>query len=72
MTELEAAESMQRPEYANRTRVDVRMDGDNFVAAWDGREFRAGNPFGLDSKMDEAGVPQPRNLFLIDNEEDER
>jgi hypothetical protein len=48
-----------------RARFDVREDGDEFVTEWDGQEFRSGNPFGLDSKLSEAGAPFPRDLHLV-------
>jgi hypothetical protein len=49
-----------------RTRIDVRQEGDVFVAEWDGREVRAGNPFGLDSRLGDIGAPVPRDLHLIE------
>jgi hypothetical protein len=53
-----------------RTRVNVTEDGDEYVAVWDGREVRAGNPFGLDSRLDDIGAPRPRDLYLIGVDED--
>ncbi len=58
---------MTNPEYANRVAVYVHEDGDEFVTEWEGVEYRACNMFGLDSKLDEAGVPSPRNLFLLED-----
>ena len=52
-----------------RTRIDVFQDGDEYVAVWDGKEVRAGNPFGLDSRLDGIGAPVPRDLYLIDTTE---
>ena len=49
-----------------RTRIDVRMDGDEYVAEWKGREVRCFNPFGLDSRLDSIGAPVPRDLYLIE------
>jgi len=49
-----------------RTRIDVRQEGKVFVAEWDGREVRAGNPFGLDSLLSDIGAPTPRDLHLIE------
>lgn len=69
MTLDEVAEVMAQPEYANRIAVLVREDRHGYVAEWGGVEYRAGNPFGLDSVLANAGVPAPRNLFLIDPEE---
>lgn len=40
-------------------------DGE-FVTEVDGIVFRARTPFGLDSKMDDAGIPKPRNLYFVD------
>lgn len=65
-TEAELDQIMAKPEYANRIAVRVFEDGDEFVAEWEGVEYRAGNPFGLDSKLTNAGVPEPRNLFLME------
>jgi hypothetical protein len=57
---------------SRRTRFDVvREDSGEYVAEWDGREFRASNPFGLDSKLSEAGAPFPRDLYLIEGVDDE-
>lgn len=49
-----------------RAHILVYEDGDQFVAAYEGQEFRAGNPFGLDSELTAGGVPAPRNLYLVD------
>lgn len=32
----------------------------------DGKVFRAQTPFGLDTKLDMAGIPTPRNLYFVD------
>lgn len=40
-------------------------DGE-FVTEVDGRVFRAHTPFGLDSQLDDAGIPAPRNLYFVD------
>lgn len=53
----------------DRTRIDVTQDGDEYVASWGGREVRAGNPFGLDSRLDGIGAPRPRDLYLVDGDE---
>jgi len=37
-----------------------------FVTDVDGKVFRAKTPFGLDSKLDDAGIPKPRNLYFVD------
>jgi hypothetical protein len=29
--------------------------------------FRAATPFGLDSKLNDAGIPAPRNLYFVDS-----
>ena len=49
-----------------RTRIDVRQDGEEYVANWNGMEVRAGNPFGLDSRLSDVGAPVPRDLYLIE------
>lgn len=46
------------------TQVAVWTDGVDFVARWGGAEYRARNPFGLDSQLADAGVPAPRDLTL--------
>lgn len=66
MSVKEAEEVMAQPEYANRTAIYAYEDGDDYVAEWDGHEVRAGNPFGLDSRLSEIGAPAPRNLFFIE------
>lgn len=48
-----------------RTRIDVRLEGEEYIAEWDGKEVRAGNPFGLDSRLDHVGAPMPRDLHLV-------
>ena len=49
-----------------RTRIDVRQDGEQYVAEWNGVEVRAGNPFGLDSQLTDIGAPAPRDLYLTE------
>jgi len=64
--EEELTTIMLQPEYKNRIAIRVYEDNDEFVASWDDIEVRAGNPFGLDSKLTDIGCPQPRNLFLME------
>jgi hypothetical protein len=52
-----------------RTRIDVTLQGGEYVAEWGGHEVRAGNPFGLDSKLADIGAPVPRDLYLVDSPE---
>jgi len=66
MTEKEIEYIMTQPGYEGRTRVDVWEDGEEYVSSWEGKEVRAGNPFGLDSKLSDIGAPLPRNLFLVE------
>ena len=68
MTRDEINAGMKRPGQIGRTHIIVREDGEDFVAEWEGEEVRAGNPFGLDSKLTVAGVPQPRSLWLLTEE----
>ena len=68
MTRDEINARMKRPDQIDRTHIIVREDGEDFVAEWEGEEVRAGNPFGLDSKLTVAGVPQPRSLWLLTEE----
>lgn len=49
-----------------RTPILVRQEGDELVARYGDRDYRSGNPFGLDSKLSDGGVPAPRNLYFID------
>lgn len=49
-----------------RTRIDVRMDGDEYVAEWKGREVRSTSAFALDSRLSDIGAPVPRDLYLIE------
>ena len=68
MTRDEINAGMKRPGQIDRAHIIVREDGEDFVAEWEGEEVRAGNPFGLDSKLTVAGVPQPRSLWLLTEE----
>lgn len=50
-------------------------DDGRFTAYYDdgttrGHKIVATNPFMLDSMLDEAGAPRPRNLYLIGAEKD--
>lgn len=67
MTRIEAEQVMAKPEYKDRVAVYVYEDGDDFVVEANGREFRAGNMFGLDSLLD--GHFGKRNLFLVSKDE---
>ena len=49
-----------------RTRIDVRQDGDEYVAVWDGREVRSTSAFTLDNRLDGIGAPIPRDLYLVE------
>lgn len=66
MAEIEAEKA--KPENARRTLIVVREEGDEFVAEWEGVEYRQGNPFGLDSQLGDAGAPSPWSLYLLTNE----
>lgn len=46
--------------------VFVWDEAGEFVTEVDGKVFRAKTPFGLDSKLDDAGIPKPRNLYFVD------
>jgi hypothetical protein len=46
--------------------VFVWQEGIEYVTDVDGTVFRASNVFGLDSKLDDAGIPSPRNLYFVD------
>lgn len=69
MTRAEAEKIMASPEYRDSGRVAVYAyeDGPDYVVEAQGREFRAGNIFGLDSKLD--GYFGKRNIFLVSKDE---
>lgn len=46
--------------------VFVWEEDGEFVTDVDGKIFRCRNIFGLDSKLTDAGIPMPRNLYFID------
>ncbi len=46
--------------------VFVWDENGEFVTDVDGKVFRAKTPFGLDSQLDDAGIPKPRNLYFVD------
>lgn len=52
-----------------RCHVIVREVAEGFTTDWDGNTVIAGNPFGLDSALTDIGCPQPRNLYLLDEED---
>lgn len=60
-------EAEKHAEENNRTCVVVYQETDeSFTAYYNGKKFRHTNAFGLDSLLDESGVPSPRNLYLIE------
>ena len=69
-TEALAAHAVQDQ---RRAYVEVFNEGTEdepeYVAEWEGVTVRAQNPFGLDSRMGNAGFPVPRNLYLISEED---
>lgn len=73
--EWTAAEAEAHAQKNDRECVLVYEEGDGGFTAYyaDGEggwlKFRHTNPFGLDSLLSEAGVPAPRNLYLITEEE---
>ena len=62
MQEIVAAEP-------SRIHIEVAKVGDELEATVDGKTYRASNPFMLDSLLYESGVPGPRNLYLITEED---
>ena len=48
-----------------RTHVLVCERGSEYVAKWEDVEYKASNPFALDSLLTVSGVPEPRNLYLV-------
>lgn len=67
MKKSEAITIQTRDENWNRFPVFVWAEGQDFVTDVDGKVFRARNQFGLDSKLDDAGIPKPRNLYFVDD-----
>lgn len=54
------------PENAHKLMVLVSEVDGGYQTEIEGRTYRASNPFLLDSLLSDAGVPMPRNLFLIE------
>ena len=46
--------------------VFVWNEEGELVTEIDGKVFRASNMFALDSRLSEAGIPAPRNLYFVD------
>ena len=46
--------------------VMVWDEAGELVTQVDGKVFRASNQFKLDTMLDEAGIPMPRNLYFVD------
>lgn len=69
MTMKDVDEIMADPEYAGRAMILVVNVGteDNpiYETTYEERTFTATNIFALDSNLTYAGVPEPRNLFLV-------
>jgi len=53
---------------SGRTAVFVRKEGALFVAEFEGQTVNAATCWALDTKLDGI-APQPRNLYLIDEED---
>ena len=69
MTLAEVDSTMADPENKNRAAILAYESGDEYVAEWGGTEVRAGNPFGLDSRLTSIGAPIPHNLFLVSRDD---
>lgn len=54
------------PENAHKLMVLVTEVDGGYQTEIEGRTYWASNPFLLDSMLSDAGVPMPRNLFLIE------
>jgi len=52
---------------AERVRIEAHADHvtREYVSEWDGVEVRAGNPFGLDSRLLNLGAPWGHDLVLV-------
>lgn len=66
MKKSEAITMHAQPENWPKFPVFCWAEGDEYVTEVDGRVYRAGNPFGLDSMLSDGGVPTPRNLYFVD------
>lgn len=66
MLKSDAITLHNRPENRNKFPVFVWEEGEELVTYVDFTEFRWTNVFGLDSKLTEAGIPAPRNLYFVD------
>ena len=68
----EAISLHAKDENWSRFAVFVWQEGDDLVTGVDGVEYRDSNMFSLDSRLTDAGVPAPRNLYFVDEKpEDE-
>jgi hypothetical protein len=47
-----------------RINIDVYMDGDKFVCEYDGVAYEGSSCWQLDSRLTDACVPAPRNLYF--------
>ena len=59
-------QEVKKPGNERRFPVFVWAEGEQLVSEVDGLIFRAGNVFGLDSLLSDAGMPAPRNLYFVD------
>ena len=66
MTKSEAITLHAQPDNWPKFPVFVWQERQEYVTDVDGAVFRASTPFGLDSKLDDAGIPSPRNLYFVD------
>ena len=64
------AEAIQHAAENERYPILVRETAGGYEAVYEGEICLASNPFGLDSLLDSAGAPRPRNLYLITEDED--
>lgn len=72
MKKAEAITLHAEDENWSRFPVFVWEERDELVTEVDGVVYRAGNMFGLDSRLSEGGVPAPRNLYFVDQPDYEK
>ena len=66
MLKSEAISLHAKPGNWDRFPIFVWDENSECVTEVDGKVFRAKNAFGLDSMLDDAGIPKPRNLYFVD------
>jgi hypothetical protein len=66
MTKQEAITLHAKPENWEKFPVFVWQEGKELVTSVDGKVFRERNIWLMDTALDTAGIPAPRNLYAVD------